>query len=136
LTLDQSRQLSPAALAYVGDAVYELWVRLNFLIPRKQMQEYHQCVVAQVRAENQAALLEAIAPILTEAELTIVRRGRNSVTKSPKRLEHRIYRQATAFEALVGYLYLTDTERLMEIFDYMKTVQKISGDFSGTEEFA
>ncbi len=87
------------------------------------MQAYHQCVVEQVRAESQAALLEAIAPLLTDAELTVARRGRNSVTKAPKRLNHSIYRQATGFEALIGYLYLTDTERLTEIFDYMKTVQ-------------
>lgn len=85
------------------------------------MQAYHQCVVDQVRAERQAAWLEAIAPILTELELTIVRRGRNSVTKVPKRLEHGIYRHATGFEALIGYLYLTDRERLTEIFCHMKT---------------
>ena len=88
--------------------------------PQKQMHAYHQQVVEKVRAENQANLLSMLAPMLTQEEQDVVRRGRNSVTKTPKRLEHSTYRQATGFEALLGYLYLKDSERLIEIFSYLK----------------
>lgn len=120
LTIDQVRQLSPTALAYVGDAVYELWVRLYLLTPPKQMQGYHQRVVERVRAESQASQLDKLTPILTDDELDIVRRGRNAATRSPKRLKHSVYQRATGFEALIGYLYLCDTTRLAEVFDHLK----------------
>lgn len=132
LTAEQVRQLSPTSLAYVGDAVYELWVRLYFLLPQKQMHAYHQQVVEKVRAENQADLLSMIAPMLTEEEWDVVRRGRNSVTKAPKRLNHSIYRQATGFETLLGYLYLKDSKRLSEIFSYVKLIHAGGSNTSQT----
>lgn len=119
LTSVQARQLSPTSLAYVGDAVYELWVRLHFLMPKKQMNAYHHCVVECVRAEYQAHLLSMLASQLTEVEMDVVRWGRNSVTNVPKRLDHATYRYATGFEALIGYLYLTNAERLAEIFNHL-----------------
>ncbi len=122
LTIDQVRQVSPAALAYVGDGIYELWVRLHFLMPKKQMGAYHQAVVECVRAENQAHLLALLSPLLTEEELSIVKRGRNSAVRVPKRLSHSVYQQATGFEALIGYLYLTDSERLAEVFNQLASL--------------
>jgi ribonuclease-3 family protein len=80
------------------------------------MSVYHQKVVACVRAEQQAHFLSLIEAELTEAEREVVRRGRNSVTKIPKRLDHATYQHATGFEALVGYLYLTNADRLAEVF--------------------
>ena len=113
--LAQIERLSPIALAYIGDAVFELYVRTKFLIPPKRMANYHSRVVTQVRAESQAVHLSNLLPYLTDAERDILRRGRNASTGKPRRLSRQIYRQATSFETLVGYLHLTDRERLSEL---------------------
>ncbi|NER39012.1 MAG: ribonuclease III [Oscillatoria sp. SIO1A7] len=109
------KQLSPAALAYVGDAVYELYVRQTYLLPPKRQNTYHKQVVAQVRAETQARHLQSLQPYLTETELDIIRRGRNAAIGRPKRVTLAIYQQATSLEALIGYLYLSDRDRLNEL---------------------
>jgi ribonuclease III family protein len=112
LSETEAQRIAPAALAYIGDVVYELHVRLHYLSPPRRLQTYHRQVVAQVRAESQAAQLALIWDGLSEGEQNIARRGRNAATGRPRRLDLETYRQATAFEALVGYLYLTDGERL------------------------
>ena len=109
------KQLNPAALAYLGDAVYELHVRATYLLPPKRQQIYHQQVVAQVRAETQARHLQSLQPHLTDSELEIIRRGRNAAFRRPKRVSLAIYQQATGLEALIGYLYLSDPDRLTEL---------------------
>lgn len=114
--LTEIERLSPVALAYVGDAVYELYFRTHFLLPPKRMADYHGQVIAQVRAEAQAARLEMLQPYLTAAEREILRRGRNACGAKPKRLSLQIYQRATSLEALIGYLYLTDLQRLEELF--------------------
>jgi ribonuclease III family protein len=106
-------QVSPAALAYVGDAIYELYIRTHYLLPPKRVQVYHEQVVAQVRAESQAQHLRSLQPHLTNTELEILKRGRNAASKGPKRLDPEIYQQATSLETLLGYLYLADPQRLM-----------------------
>ncbi|WP_308254905.1 ribonuclease III domain-containing protein [Geminocystis sp. GBBB08] len=106
------QQISPVSFAYIGDAVYELYVRTNFLLPPQKISDYHHQVVEKVRAEAQAAYLQNLYPILTEIELNWVRRGRNSVNKSPRRLSLQIYQQATGLETLLGYLYICDRPRL------------------------
>ncbi|MEA5463358.1 Mini-ribonuclease 3 [Leptothoe sp. PORK10 BA2] len=111
----QVQSVPPIALAYIGDAVFELYIRLQFLWPPQRIQAFHQQVVSQVKAEQQADFLAQLMPHLDEAEAEIVRRGRNATSKSPRRLSAKIYRQATAFEALVGYLYITNQERLFEL---------------------
>jgi ribonuclease III family protein len=70
---NQVPQLSPAALAYLGDAVYELYVRTSFLLPPKRSHVYHQQVVAQVRAEAQSSHLQRLSIHLTSAELDVLR---------------------------------------------------------------
>lgn len=110
--------LSPAALAYLGDSVYELYIRSQYLMPPSRIRDYHQRVVACVRAETQAAFAMALLPYLSEAEKKILKQGRNAATGQPKRLSPEIYQQATALETLIGYLYLTDLERLQEILAY------------------
>jgi ribonuclease-3 family protein len=123
LSEHQLRSLSPVALAYVGDAVFELFVRRTLLMPPKRIQLYHRQVVNQVRAEQQAKYIQQLMPLLTEAEYDIFRRGRNSSAKGPKRLDGQIYQQATGFEALVGYLYLTDLDRLVELLGQLQVAQ-------------
>ncbi|MBC7972023.1 MAG: Mini-ribonuclease 3 [Verrucomicrobia bacterium] len=109
------QQLPPAALAYLGDAVYELYVRRFYLLPPKRLQSYHGQVVAQVRAERQADHLRSLAPSLTESELILLKRGRNAATGHPKRIDPSIYQQATSLETLIGYLYLTNPQRLAQL---------------------
>lgn len=109
------RLISPIALAYIGDAVYELYVRTHFLWPPQRINSYHQSVVAQVKAEQQALYLAQITPQLNEAEQNIVRRGRNASPKRHRRVSPDVYQQATGFETLMGYLYLVDGARLFEL---------------------
>ncbi|MDB9526246.1 ribonuclease III domain-containing protein [Oscillatoria sp. CS-180] len=117
LSNNEVRSLSPLALAYVGDAVYELFVRSRCLMPPKQVRRFHQQVVSHVRAEQQAHYLGYLRPHLTDAEADVVRRGRNAAPNRGQRASRQDYQQATAFEALLGYLYLTNAERLMEILN-------------------
>ena len=113
------KQITPVALAYLGDAVYELYIRSLFLLPPKRIHDYHQQVVSQVRAETQASHLQKILPYLTTKEKEMVRRGRNATKGTPKRLSLEIYQQATSLETLVGYLYLYDPPRLQYLFCLM-----------------
>lgn len=118
-TTSQIQQLSPAALAYLGDAVYELYIRSRHLLPPKRLQSYHQQVVAQVRAEAQAHYLRSLHPHLTQAELDLLKRGRNAASGGPKRVEQEIYQQASSLETLIGYLYLTNPQRLVELLNQL-----------------
>jgi ribonuclease III family protein len=119
LTGQQVQQLPPSALAYLGDAVYELYVRSQCLLPPKRLQTYHNQVVARVRAEGQAQDLRSLEPFLTIAECDLVRRGRNAACGRPKRVSSQTYQQATGLEMLVGYLYLTDPQRLGELLAHI-----------------
>ena len=123
----QLQQISPTALAYLGDAVYELYVRSRYLLPPKRSQTYHRLVVAQVRAETQAHHLRSLTPHLNNTELEIVRRGRNGAGKRPRRnVDPEIYQQATSLEALIGYLYLTDSQRLTQLLQELKLEQNLA----------
>ncbi len=126
LSSEQVQRISPASWAYLGDAVYELYIRSVYLIPPKRSQLYHQLVVEQVRAESQARHLQSLEPHLTSAELEIIKRGRNATCRCPKRLDPAIYQQATSLEALIGYLYLTDQQRLQELFEYLNLEAEIN----------
>jgi ribonuclease III family protein len=108
-------RMSPAAWAYLGDAVYELYIRSWYLMPPRRLQAYHELVVGQVRAETQARHLRSISPYLNSTELAIVKRGRNAAAGRSKRADPEIYQQASSLETLIGYLYLTAPERLTEI---------------------
>jgi len=118
LDIDPSKQLkllSPASLAYIGDVVYELFVRTHFLLPPMRNADYHATVVKQVRAEGQILSLEKLRPYLTESEQDILRWGRNGAIGSSRRIPSSLYREASSLETLIGYLYLNDPQRLYEI---------------------
>ena len=112
--------LSPLVWAYVGDSVYEVFIRMN-LVNRSNAKPnvLHKESIKYVKAKAQAEILEMLKPNLTEKELEIVRRGRNVQNHHvAKNAEVADYAQSTAFEALIGYLYMTkQDERLKEIFD-------------------
>jgi ribonuclease-3 family protein len=112
--------LNTTALAYLGDAVYEINVRSHVLESgRVQVDKLHQMAVKYVRAEGQAQALKAIYDKLDEDELVLVRRAKNrKVISKPKNVDPVEYKLATAFEALIGYLYLQNKQdRLIEIID-------------------
>ncbi|MGI6553842.1 MAG: Mini-ribonuclease 3 [Bacillota bacterium] len=118
LPLAQPAGLSPALLAYVGDAVFEVYVR-SVLAAKwaGNMDEIHHQAVLSVKAEAQARMLKYIENTLTDEERDIVRRGRNSKAGHiPKNAAMMDYRYSTAFESLIGFLYLGgQVERLSEI---------------------
>jgi len=109
--------LPPLVLAYIGDAVFELWVRLQLVrAGSRRMAALHKEAVHWVNAGSQARILEVWQPVLTEAEKEIVRRGRNTKSSVPKSAAVTDYRLSTGLEALVGYLFLAgETERLLEL---------------------
>ncbi|HEY9642116.1 MAG TPA: ribonuclease III domain-containing protein [Coleofasciculaceae cyanobacterium] len=125
--IDSLRPISPAAFAYVGDAVYELYVRVFYLMPPKRISAYHDQVVSCVRAEAQAHHLHLLQPYLTEVELDVLKRGRNASSKGPKRVDPEVYRQATSLETLLGYLYLTNPLRLTELLQQisLKNIEEL-----------
>lgn len=100
-------QLSPIVLAYIGDAVFEVYIR-QMLIAKvvRKPNELHRAAVRYVSAAAQAKLLRRWEPLLTEEEADIARRGRNAKSgQPPKNADPGDYRHATGLECLVGYLY-------------------------------
>jgi ribonuclease-3 family protein len=111
------KQLNPIVLAYIGDSVYELFVRTAVLKKEAKVNNLHKESVKYVKAEAQAEALKALAEELTEEETSIIKRARNNKSiHIPKNCSPMDYRNATGFEALIGYLYLTNqNERLKEV---------------------
>ena len=107
-------------LAHLGDSVYELFVREYTISQTQNIKKLHKLTVSFVNAEFQAKLLEKLEENLTEEELDIVRRGRNIPVTTSKRINHKTHRIATAFEALLGWMYLNNKNRLEEILDKLK----------------
>ena len=118
--IERVKLLSPLTWAYVGDAVYEQYIR-NYLVSTTQLKpnKLHIESIKYVKAAAQAETLKKIEKELTEEELDIVRRGRNAKNHHlPKNANVAEYSHSTAFEALIGYLYLTKQERrLQEILE-------------------
>ena len=112
--------LSPLTWAYVGDAVYELYVRTNLVNKTKlKPHKLHIESIKYVKAQAQADILKSIMDKLTDEEKDIVRRARNAENHHlPKNAEPEDYMYSTAFEGLIGYLYLCKKdERLKEILE-------------------
>lgn len=110
------KNLDLRSLAHLGDAVFDLFQRERELLNAVTVNSMHKEVVNRVNSKEQARLLHIIKPALSEQESDIVRRARNLKTAGfRKNVEQSTLRQATAFEALVGYLYLTDEARLQTI---------------------
>ena len=108
ITDDQLRAISSIGLAHMGDAVFEVLVRTWLCAHGKATgRGLHQATIALVRAESQAEKAERILPLLTEEEAAVFRRGRNAHVKSvPGHATRAQYGEATALEALLGWLYL------------------------------
>ena len=108
--------MSPLVLAYLGDTVYESYIREHLIrqnINRK-VNNLHKLAIQYSKAKAQATIIHELEDELTEEEMKIFKRGRNQKSKKKKKNADIIdYKYATGFEALIGYLYLSeDKERL------------------------
>lgn len=112
------RTYSPLTLAYIGDAIYELVIR-TILVEKgnTQVNKLHQRASKLVKASAQSEIIEKLKPYLTEKETGIFKRGRNAKSFTmAKNASMSDYRRATGFEALMGYLYLTEQwDRMLEL---------------------
>lgn len=109
---------SGLSLAYIGDAVYDLIIR-TYVMNKGNMQvnKMHQKTSSIVKAVSQAKMIEGMFEMLSEQEMSVYKRGRNSKPHTTaKNASSQEYMKATGFEALIGYLYLDGQyERLMEL---------------------
>lgn len=120
MTQREANAYSPLALAFLGDAVYELKVREKLLIKANMpVGKLHRLAIERVCAEYQSKAVEIISKVLTEDEMSVMRRGRNSSGMTvPKHASVSEYRNATSLECLFGYLFLMEnTKRIDELFD-------------------
>ena len=113
------QQYSPLVLAYIGDAVYEVYVRSRVIEENPDMPAHklHVKTVKYVKAHAQSNSIHAMTDILTEEETAVFKRGRNANSPTTAKNASLIdYRHATGFEALIGYIYISgNTERLNEL---------------------
>ncbi len=114
-------QYSSLVLAYIGDCVYELFVRTYLIrdnnLPVKKL---HRDAISLVNASAQAKLYHRIEGLLTEEETAVYKRGRNTNSHPPKNADLQEYKSATGVEALIGYLYLKgDSDRILELLNYL-----------------
>jgi len=124
------QNISSLGLAHVGDAVFELMVRV-WLCSRGKItsRSLHRAAVTYVSASAQSSAAETLKPRLTEEELAVYKRGRNAhVNSVPNSSSYEQYHAATGLEALFGFLYLSGrTERLNELFDAVVSEPAVRG---------
>lgn len=136
ITMDsvQIKTISPLVLAYIGDAVYESYVRecLVYKNPHMKVNDLHKKTIKYVRAKSQANIANELITELTEDEMNVFKRGRNQKSNTvPKNADILDYRHATGFEALLGYLHLiNDNDRLKYIIN--KSIQIVENNIEGT----
>ena len=114
------REYSPLALAYIGDTVYDLFIRTKVIAKgNRHLTEMHKESVSFVKAHSQSVSAYALENELTEDELRVLKWGRNAKSNTtPKNADVTEYRMATGFETLVGYLYLLgEDERLSYLLE-------------------
>lgn len=121
-----TREINVKTLAYIGDVVYELYIREHVIEnSREQVNKLHKKTIKYVSAKAQAKVVAGIESELTDEEKDIIRRGRNAEANTvPKNTDVVTYKIATGFESLIGFLYLEKREeRLKYIID--KSIQII-----------
>lgn len=112
------KKYSPLALAYIGDGIYDLFIRTIVVSEGNcQPQKLHKKVSTMVKAQKQSEMAEKLMAVFTEAEMHIYKRGRNAKSYTvAKNASMTDYRRATGFEAVMGYLYLTgDLNRIVDL---------------------
>lgn len=118
MEIAEAKQMSPLTLAFLGDAVFELYVREKVTaLGSMPVQQLHGKSVRYVCARAQAKAVGILDGILTEEELQVLKRGRNTHSHVPKNASPADYRMATGLEALFGFLYITENHaRARELF--------------------
>ena len=115
-------ELGVLQLAWLGDAVWELYQRRRFCKQPAKGKDLHLSVVSLVKAEAQARALENLESSLTDIERKLVRRGRNKVGRGNRKVNIAIYGKATGFETLIGWLFLKNPNRLAHLFDRLEKI--------------
>lgn len=113
-------QLSPLTLAFVGDAVFDLFVRERLVcLANRPVNRLHSLAISLVKASSQARAAKKLSEKLSEKELSVLKRGRNAHTNhKAKNASESDYHYATGLEALFGFLYLSgESDRLRELFE-------------------
>lgn len=111
--------------AYLGDAVWELFIREKTILATNNAQKLHQITTSMVKTEFQYELFEFLEEYLIEEEQEMSKRARNlPIPIGRKNIQH-IYRYATAFETLIGWWYQNDKQRYNEIIKFIETKIKI-----------
>ena len=117
----EAAQISPVTLAFVGDAVYSLYVRERLTLDvGGKSSDLQRTASKVVSAQGQSAFLDKLLPAFTDTEADVFRRGKNAKKASKsKSASHLEYNRSTGFEAVIGYLYLTGNEaRIKELFAF------------------
>jgi ribonuclease-3 family protein len=122
----EAKHLNPLVLAYIGDAIYEVFIRQYMVsMPNHRPHHLHKQASQFVSARAQARALTEWLPHLTEAEIDIVKRGRNAKSGSvPRNADVLDYRHSTAFECLIGFLYY---EKQFERLNVLMTMTVMGG---------
>ena len=129
-TLPDPDMMNPIVLALIGDSVFTFYVRMGLLAVSSHVQVIHSIAATMVSAVMQAKAMHVLEAGLSEEEAAIAHRGRNAKSMVPKSASVSEYRAATAFEALCGWLLLTDRESRLE--EFVETAfQIISREISG-----
>lgn len=130
-TKEAVRQMNPLVLAFVGDAVYEIFVRTYLVDKNRDMSVHnlHVEAIKFVKAHAQSQFIKKLEKELNDEEMYFFKRGRNSKSGTvPRNADVQEYRFATGFETLVGYLYLTEEEeRLNFLLNMIIDLQKNGG---------
>lgn len=124
-----ANQLSPLVLAYIGDSVYELYVRTRVIEehPTMPAHKLHLQTVKYVKAHAQANSIHNMTDLLTDEEMAVFKRGRNAKSYTQAKNASTVdYRHATGFEALIGYLYISGMNERAE--ELMKTAYENAAD--------
>lgn len=112
-TKQNVRQINPLVLAFVGDAIYEVFIRTYLVDKNKDMlvHKLHVEAIKFVKAHAQSDFVKKLETELSEEEIYFFKRGRNAKSGTvPKNADVQEYRFATGFETLMGFLYLTEQE--------------------------
>lgn len=123
MNLDEIERLNSLQLAYIGDTVWELIIRQRLIQKKMNVKHMHSECIQYVNAHAQAGFLNKISPHLAGKENEIVRRGRNAHARhpAPRNQEPEDYAASTAFEALIGYLFLSGNhERIESLFSLIE----------------
>ena len=127
-TYKDARLLNPLVLAFIGDAIYEVFIRTYLVEINREMlvHRLHVKTISFVKAHAQSEFIKSLEPELTKEELYFYKRGRNAKSGTvPKNANVQEYRSATGFEALVGYLYITEqNQRLNIIFNEILKIKE------------